>query len=147
MFLIQPTTTAQWQALVKEISERRGICIDIAVENYLVITLDAFTKNVLLLETPIAIEFLTAVQTHSGLTNHKLRNVGDRCLIIAGFFNQQSEKHNVNPEYFAEIGQQSYLTLGERDEKGYNPALFLELGHRFTDLTTILYHMHQGIKP
>ena len=143
MLLIQPTTTAQWQALVKETTDRRRICIDIAIENYLVITLDAFTKNVLLLETPIAIEFLTAVQTHSGLTNHKLRTVGDRCLIIAGFFYQQSEKHNVNREYFAEIGQQSYLALADRDAKKYDPELFQELGHRFTDLTTILRHMRQ----
>lgn len=139
--ILQSSTIAQWYSLVKETQAQTGLYFDDHVENYLILTLDHFVTDELIIDAPLAVEFLDSVNFGLAYTHQKLRKVGDRCLILAGLFPQHAEKANVSEQYFIDIGQQAYLMLADRARIKTDPNLFYKLSFQFADLKTVLNAM------
>lgn len=140
---IQPNPTSEWYALVKETQAQMGLYFDEYVENYVILTLDKYMKDNSLTATPIALEFLKSLTMASRQSNHRLRRVGDRCLIISGLFPDHVQRINVSNTYFIGIGQQAYLTLAERSHLKLGPDLFYQLGLKFVDIKELLNAMRK----
>ena len=138
---IQPSAASQWYELVKETQHQTGLFFDDHIESYLILTLDKFMLDKTLMDTPIAIDFLKSIQVTSSQSNHKLRKVGDRCLIISGLFPERASKINLSVSYYIDIGQQAYLTLAERSNIKFDPELFQNLGLKFLDIKEVLNAM------
>lgn len=140
---IQPNTTSEWYALVKETQCQLGVYFDDHVDNYIILTLDEFMSKGDLMATPLAVDFLKSLTRANSDSNQKLRNVGDRCLILSGLFPEHAEKINVSISYFNDIGQQAYLTLADRSNIKLDPSLFFRLGSKFIDIRDVLYAMRR----
>ena len=141
---LQPTTIAQWYALVCEAELHCGHHIDESLENYLVLTLDSYTTQGGLASVIIAFDYLAGTQQ----TNHQskiiLRDVGDQCLILSGLFPDRAKKKNVSLDYFINLGKQAYHTLaGHPSHLHINHELFYKLGRSFVDLMEVLQSMRE----
>jgi hypothetical protein len=141
--ITQPNKTAEWYELIKETQTHTGIYFEDNIENYLVLTLSQFMKEVHIVGPPIAIDYLKSLKRPSSIANQKLRKVGDRCLLISGLFPEHADKINVSVTYFIEIGQQAYITLSERVNVKLDPKLFYELGLQFIDIKEVLSAMRR----
>lgn len=136
--VIHPTAVAQWQALITHAEQSLAIQLDENLESYLVFLLMRFINNPQGLSAPLAVEFLRA----NGLNNARsrcdaLQGVGDKCLLMTGFFPQRSEKRNVNLGYFVDLGQMAYEQCAEADASTMG-AVYHALCARFVSLMDIL---------
>jgi len=138
---IQPNKTSEWYVLVKETQAQVGLYFDEHIENYVILTLDKFMNDNSLITTPIALEFLKTLKITSRASNHRLRKIGDRCLILSGLFPEHIQKTNVSTTYYITIGQQAYLTLADRAHLKLGPELFYKLGLKFVDIKELLNAM------
>ncbi|MEK6939583.1 MAG: hypothetical protein AABX31_02540 [Nanoarchaeota archaeon] len=73
--------------------------------------------------------------------------VGDRCLVLVGFFPSSITKRQGESglEYHVKIGSSAYVQVGS-SLHGKQP-LFFELAERFTDLTKVLSDMYATSQP
>ncbi len=83
-FVLQPTDTAQWHALVNDAQQAAQRNLDEAIESYLVFMLMRFAERPELAAKIMALEFLNA-QTRDGQQHDKLRDVGDQCLLFPDY--------------------------------------------------------------
>lgn len=77
IFRPEPTTTAEWLALVAEAEVKTGYEFDESVESYLVLTLDHYTKKEDLITSVIALDFLEGTNIEKPRDGELLRGVGD----------------------------------------------------------------------
>lgn len=143
--LIKPGEIAEWHTLVLEAQNHVGYTLDENLQSYLVLTLTHYTTDDSLAKTIIGVDFLRHIDLirHGRRGADKLRKVGDRCLILSGFFPQYADKLNVNVEYYYNIGQQAYFTVADCYGIKYDPNLFYKLSHDFTKLTNLLMAMRK----
>ncbi len=59
----------------------------------------------------MAMELLEGLDQSGVLRDQSLRQVGDRCLLIAGFYPGLARKRMVTPHYYAALGQHAYGEL------------------------------------
>ncbi len=109
--VIEPTPTAQWQALVSEAEVAAHCQLDETLESYLVFTLMRFVNNAELVASLLGMEFLHSVQTPGTLCQERLRDVGDKCLLFSGLFPQQAQRRLVTVGYFVRLGRSAYSQL------------------------------------
>ena len=141
-FRCEPTSTAQWHALVIEATKQTGYRFDESLESYLVITLEHFTTKDEWVNSIIALDFLSAIELTGSSGNHVLRNVGDQCLLISGLFPERVLRKNVSLNYLISIGQQAYYTLAfARQPFAIDTELFEKLGVNFIGLMDVLHTM------
>lgn len=142
VFRPEPTTIAEWQSLVTEAEVKTGYEFEESLENYLVLTLDHYTKQDRMANTVIALDFLKGTNIKNPHGGKLLRKVGDQCLILSGLFPERALKKNVSLNYFIGIGQQSYLALTEaRLKENFDPELYQKLSHNFVGLMDLLHSM------
>ena len=113
----------------------------------------AHTRDVQLHRSAVALDYLLA-RAESG-TRHKqeLRDVGDRCLLLAGLYPEQAERRLVSTRYFLDIGSHAYgelshaLSAGIADLYGHLAAAFarlvrvlMELRRRVRDIAPLITH-------
>ncbi len=67
-----------------------------------------------------------------------LREVGDKCLLFAGFFPEQAEKKQVKIKYFIELGQTAYIQVASLSKAG-SASLYNALSYDFISLMEILH--------
>lgn len=141
-FHCEPTSTAQWHALVTEATKLMGYRFDESLESYLVITLEHFTTRDDWVNSVIALDFLSAVDFPGITGNDMLRNVGDQCLLISGLFPERVLRKNVSLNYLIAIGKQAYYTLAfARQPFAIHSELFEKLGINFIGLIDVLHTM------
>lgn len=112
--ILEPTSTAQWHALVSEAeaaSERR---LDETLESYLVFLLMRFAARPDLAGRILAIDYLRGSAATGQLQETQLRDVGDQCLLFSGFYPQHAERRLVRVSYYVELGRGAYGQLAER---------------------------------
>lgn len=144
IFKFEPTKTAEWQSLVIEAQLHSGYQFDDKIENYLVLTLDHFTKEKKLISSVIAIDFLHASDSHGKQSIDKLREVGDQCLLLSGLFPERALKKNVSLNYFINIGKQAYETVAENNLiLTFDSELFYQLSDDFVAIMDLLHAMRQ----
>lgn len=141
-FRPEPTTIAEWQSLVAEAEVRTGYEFDEHVENYLVLTLDHYTRKAKIASVVIAIDFLESTNIEKPRDGILLREVGDQCLLISGLFPERVLKKNVSLNYLIGVGQQAYLALTDtRLKENFDAELYEKLSVNFVGLMDLLNSM------
>lgn len=134
---LSPTSTASWQSLVLEAQSASHIDLTEDLQSYLVFMLMRFLNDTQLHEKPIAVDFLETLHQQGKLQQNNLREVGDKCLIISGFFPGLAERRFVQVNYFVNLGKGAYASLSHLSEKT-TAMLYQDLSHGFVPLMDVL---------
>lgn len=129
-----------WQALVREAGERAGEVLDEPRESYLVFVLLRHQRDAQLLARIQALEWLEAQAGAGSRRSDALRDVGDRCLLIAGLYPTLAERRRVGSDYFIELGRGAYLEVAQTGRSAY-AGLFAQLARGYHGLVATLRAM------
>lgn len=129
-----------WQALVREAAGLRGQALDEAQEAYLVFVLLRYQREQGLLARTQALEWLHAQQQTGRLRADALRDVGDRCLLIAGLFPGLAQRRRVSTDYFIDLGRGAYAEVADCGRSA-SAELFAQLAAGYAGLVAILRAM------
>lgn len=138
VLLLQPTTTAQWQSLVRDAESSSNLRLNKELESYLVFLLGYYNHRPDIASSVFAKEFLTGMAEKCARKRECLREVGDKCLLFAGFFPEQAEKKHVKINYFVELGQSAYIQVASLS-KAASATLYNALSYDFISLMEILH--------
>lgn len=138
VLLLQPTTTAQWQSLVKDAESSSNLRLNNELESYLVFLLGYYNHRPDIANSVLAKEFLSGMTERHARQRECLREVGDKCLLFAGFFPEQAEKRRVKIKYFIELGQTAYIQVASLSKAG-SASLYNALSYDFISLMEILH--------
>ena len=128
---------ALWHDLVAEGEQRAGLELGESVQSYLVFVLMRHLRDDTLVARLLALEWLWAASLVGGARADALRDVGDRCLLIAGRYPGLAERRRVSADYFAQLGCGAYHGVAESARGGY-AALYAELARAFGRMVTVL---------
>lgn len=135
--ILHPTVTSQWYSLIMEAQAQININLQTDTESYLVFLLMRSSESTHWLDTSIGMDFMQAMQ-HSGQTQKTmLIDVGDKGLLVSGFFPELALKRRVDLNYFTQIGQMAYASAANPFEAPEN-QLYQELSQQFLTLKAIL---------
>jgi hypothetical protein len=137
-----PTSTASWQQLVLEAQTASHIDLNEDLQSYLVFLLIRHLYNDPLLHRPIALDFLDNMHLRGASQQHHLQELGDKCLIISGFFPGLAERRLVPVQYFMGMGQGAYSALAFLSGKA-NAQLYHALSGGFLPLVELLRTIKQ----
>lgn len=140
--ILHPTPTAQWQALVEEAETALSMNLSEELESYLVFLLMRFSKNPQILQSILATDFLLSLEQLRRERDQTLRDVGDKCLLFAGFFPGRARRCRVRISYFVKLGQMAYGSLSEM-YPSLHAQLFERLRFHFVGLMDILQTIHE----
>jgi hypothetical protein len=132
-----------WQQLVREAGSRAGESLDEQQESYLVFVLLRHQRDAQLLARIQALEWLHALSLAGPERRDALRDVGDRCLLIAGLYPKLAERRRVGVDYFIELGRGAYFGVAETGRNAYS-ALFEQLACGYHGLVRTLRAMRGG---
>lgn len=135
-----------WQALVKEAAERAGRPLDESRESYLVFVLLRYQGDALLLSHTQGIDWLEAQARMGHARADALRDVGDRCLLVAGLFPGLAERRRVSVEYFIDLGRSAYQGVADASRQTY-AALYAQLARSYRELVATLGAMRSAPLP
>ena len=126
-----------WQDLVREGEARAETRLPESVEAYLVFLLMRHLRDGSLAGRTMALEWLQALELGGRQRADALRDVGDRCLLLAGWYPKLAERRRVSPDYFAALGQSAYGEAAGAAGGGYG-ALFAELAGAYRAMVRVL---------
>ena len=129
-----------WQSLVHEAGERLHAPLDESRESYLVFVLLRYQRDDSLLARTLALEWFAAQANVGSARADALRDVGDRCLLIAGLFPGLAERRRVGVDYFIDLGRGAYLEVAQASRDAY-AALFEQLARSYRELVRTLRAM------
>ena len=139
--ILQPTTTAQWLALVSEAEQATGRWLDEESESYLVFLLIRHTDDRQLITQIVGQGYLQSQNLPPNQRQQQLRGVGDHCLLFSGLFPQQAERRHVKLSYFVDLGRSAYQEVANNCQQTV-ATLYQHLASEFLSLMEIL----QGIR-
>lgn len=144
---------ALWTDLIHEAEHGAELRLDEELESYLVFLLIGHTRDVQLHSHAMAMDFLLARVASGSRHKQELRDVGDRCLLLAGLYPEQAERRRVSIGYFLDVGSRAYdelasaLRAGVADLYGHLAQAFarlvrvlMELRRRMREVTPLLLH-------
>lgn len=126
-----------WQALVQDANQRTGIHLDESSESYLVFVLLRYQADNQLLSHAQGMDWLRALEQVGSARTDALRDVGDRCLLVAGLFPGLAERRRVSVDYFIAIGRSAYQGVAEATRLAY-AALYAGLACHYGELVGTL---------
>jgi len=126
-----------WQALVHDAGERLHAPLDESRESYLVFVLLRYQRDDSLLARTLALEWLSAQANVGSMRADALRDVGDRCLLIAGLYPGLAERRRVGIDYFIDLGRAAYLEVAQASRNAY-ASLFEQLARSYRELVRTL---------
>lgn len=138
--ILHPTDISQWYALVTEAELASHLNLNENTESYLVFLLQRFAQSPQFLESPVAMDFLYALQGPAQLQVEQLKAVGDKSLLVSGLFPGLAERHHVSLNYYCQMGQTAYYTVSELEDNA-SAELYLQLSQYFPNLQKILQAM------
>lgn len=144
--------TALWQELVREGEQRAGAALDEDSESWLVFTLMRHLGNAGLAEPAMALGYLDALQRSGRLRSLALQDVGERCLLIAGFYPELAERRRVTLDYYITLGQGAFRQLADEARQAM-AELYAGLARQFARLVRVLVELRtlsgewRGLKP
>ncbi|KGP64315.1 hypothetical protein EP47_00250 [Legionella norrlandica] len=138
--ILHPTDISQWHALVNEAQAATRLVLNENTESYLVFLLMRFSQGPKLIESIVALDFLESMRKPRQLQVELLRDVGDKSLLFCGLFPGIAKKRHVSLNYFSDMGQAAYLTVGELEEN-QTADLYFQLSEQFITLQQILQAM------
>src|SRR4249919_383128 len=128
---------ALWQDLVRDGEQQAGLHLGESVQSYLVFVLMRYLRDGTLAAHVLALDWFAAAEQSGSVRANALRDVGDRCLLIAGRFPAQAARRRVSADYFATLGCGAYHGVAESARDGY-AALFAELALAFHSMVRVL---------
>lgn len=137
-WLLHPTSTAQWQALVNEAQQRVDVSLGEEIESYLVFLLMRFSDEPLLADSVMALDFLESSQTLGNQRLLAMQDVGDKCLLFSGLFPGRALRRRVRVSYFVRIGRSAYADISSLDEQ------FQQLAEGFVPMMDVLQATRQS---
>lgn len=137
MQLRQGTQAELWQALVREGAQRRGIALDEHEESYLGFVLIRHLRDAQFAAHTLALDWLAAHEERAQARADALRDVGDRCLLVAGLYPQLARRRRVSTDYFVQLGGSAYEGVADVARAGY-AGLFAQLARAFRRLVAAL---------
>lgn len=137
MAMTTGTAAQLWQAMLVQAQQRLHLHLSESQESYLVFTLIRHARDQQLFARTMALEFLHAQDGPEAAREERLRDVGDRCLLIAGLYPQLRHRRRVDAGYFQRMGRTAYGLLGERRGSAL-AQLYAELAERHADLVRVL---------
>ncbi len=140
--VLEPTATAQWQALVHEAEAACECHLGEELESYLVFLMMRFVARPDLAGRIMALDYLRSCLSQGQQQAGMLRDVGDQCLIFSGFFPEQAERRLVKVSYFINMGRSAYDLLAQRLEKAAG-EIYLNLAEGFVNLRDVLQAMRE----
>lgn len=138
--ILHPTELSQWHALVNEAQASTRLMLNENTESYLVFLLMRFSQGIKLIESVIALDFLNSMHNTRRQQVELLRDIGDKSLLFCGLFPGIAKRRHVSLDYFADMGQAAYLTVGELHESK-SADLYFQLSEQFLTLQQILRAM------
>lgn len=111
--LHQPQSVQLWHDLITDAEKICDISLKEEVESYLVFLLIRYIASPDVVKQIIATEFLKCAQLSPSMRELAFQNVGDKCLIMSGFFPSLAKKRLVKISYFVRLGQSSYATISK----------------------------------
>lgn len=139
--ILHPTATAQWQALVTEARSAMGATqLSEELESYLVFLLMRFTGRAHVGASVMAVELLESHEMLKAAREDALRDVGDKCLLFAGFFPEIARKRHVTVSYYVDLGRSAYSSLSTSQHRAL-AELFGSLSEQFVPLMDVLHTM------
>lgn len=138
--ILHPTDISQWHALVNEAQAATRLILNENTESYLVFLLMRFSQGPKLIESVVALDFLNSMQKSRPQQVELLRDVGDKSLLFCGLFPGMARKRHVSLNYFSDMGQAAYLSVGELHESD-TANLYFQLSAQFINLQQILQAM------
>ena len=142
--ILHPTELSQWYAIVNEAEMVSRVVLDENTESYLVFLLMRFLKTTRLVESIIALDFLESMHAKPSRQIALLRDVGDKSLLFCGLFPGIAKKRHLSLQYFSDMGQSAYLTVGELEDAAM-AGLYFQLSKQFLGLQTVLRAMRGGL--
>ncbi|ALP52090.1 hypothetical protein Tel_02440 [Candidatus Tenderia electrophaga] len=136
--VLEPTSTALWQALVSDAEAAANRQLDETLESYLVLTLMRFTQRPELVSSVMALEFLDSAQKAGQQQHAQLRDVGDKCLLVSGLFPQNAKRRLVSIGYFVNMGRSAYQQLHDKIHGFYG-----QLAADFIPMMDVLHAMRE----
>jgi hypothetical protein len=133
---------ALWTDLVREAEAGAATRLDEQLESYLVFLLMAHTRDVSLHARAVAIDYLLARARSGALRRQELRDVGDRCLLLAGLYPEQAERRMVGIGYFLDLGSRAYHELSAAAGAGF-ADLYRYLAEAFAHLARVLMELRR----
>lgn len=138
--------------------ERRGLDVSPFSRVYVVEVLSTFARPEQLFRKyrygfvegeglePLGLKYFSALQEKSSSVRFaQLKDLGDQCLFLAGYFYDLLRKHGLDyVEYHYTLGSSAYASLSQRLGQK-EPAigdLFSELAHRFRDFCIVIGDLH-----
>jgi hypothetical protein len=140
---IASSCTESWYNLVHDAQDKSHQQLNEDLESYLIFLLIRFTNNTQLANSILSIEYLESQSLHGVNQQEHLRDIGDKCLLFAGFYPEQAHKKLVSLGYFVDLGRSAYDQIAKKNiinnqsYKGLN-KLFTELTVNFVNLLNIL---------
>lgn len=138
--ILHPTDISQWHALVNEAQAATQLMLPENTESYLVFLLMRFSQGPKLIESIVALDFLESMHRPKNMQMELLRDVGDKSLLFCGLFPGIAKRRHVSLDYFSEMGQAAYLTIGELEGK-HTDDLYTQLSEQFLTLRQVLQAM------
>ncbi len=126
-----------WYELVRDGEKRVRTRLPECIESYLVFMLQRHQGDAVLGARIVALDWLHGLEHVGHERADALRDVGDRCLLIAGLFPRLAEHRNVQPGYYAAIGQAAYSEVAAATRAGY-AELFAQLSRAFDAMLRVL---------
>jgi hypothetical protein len=138
---LQPTSTAHWHALVSEAESRSHQTLGEDLQSYLVFLLQRFLSRPELSSRVLALDYLSGLRSAGRHQFEKLREVGDICLLHAGFFPQRARRRRVNVGYYIDLGIGAYYQLHHQCQHS-DGALYARLYTGFVPAMDVLQTIH-----
>lgn len=126
---------ALWQDLIREGEQRRHLALGEELQAYLVFALMRHLSDAEISARVMALEWLQAQERP--VSPGRLRDVGDRCLLIAGWFPRLARRRHVSRDYFIDLGRGAYISAAERAPR-CERSLFAQLAEAFLSLVDVL---------
>ncbi|WP_233841805.1 hypothetical protein [Dyella sp. 2HG41-7] len=131
------TPVEVWQSLVQQAYERTGVRLDESSESYLVFVLLRYQADTTLLARTQGIDWMESLALAGSARADALRDVGDRCLLVAGLFPGQIERRRVSVDYFITIGRNAYQGVADLTRQAY-AAMYAQLAYHYGELVSTL---------
>jgi hypothetical protein len=128
---------ALWHDLVRDGEQHAGIELGEGVQSYLVFVLMRYLRDHALAAHVFALYWLAAAERVGRARAEALRDVGDRCLLVAGRFPELAQRRRVGADYFATLGCGAYHGVAEATRAG-EAALYAELARAFGAMVRVL---------
>lgn len=138
--LTDTAAVALWQELIREAGRNGAAALDEDSEAYLVFLLMRHLRDAGLAGHVLALDYLTALQEPP--RREALRDVGDRCLLIAGLYPHQAQRRLVGLDYFLNLGSQAYAELAAGARAAW-AELYRSLAAGFARLVRVLVQVRR----